>query len=271
MAANRVMRRSLRPLVLQYGQVMRRGIRRHARTQVVAIAVGLVVWELAARLVHFTFLPPFSAVLRASWELTRRGVILGNLAASLTSLVIAYTAAACLGVALGALMGRYPKVDYFFDLYMSAFLSAPTLIWVPILFAVFGISRMSQGVLIFLYAFWIIVANTLTGLRTVDPALVEMARSFVATERQLFWKVLLPGAMPLTMAGLRVGMGRAIKGMVNGEMYIALIGLGALIERYGSQFRVDRLLGILLIIVVVALILSHLVQLLDRRLTRWSD
>jgi NitT/TauT family transport system permease protein len=115
------------------------------------------------------------------------------------------------------------------------------------------------------------VANTLTGLRTVDPALVEMARSFTASERQLFWKVLLPGAMPLTMAGLRIGMGRAIKGMVNGEMYIALIGLGALIERYGTQFRVDRLLGILLIIIVVALILSHLIQLLDHRLTRWSD
>jgi NitT/TauT family transport system permease protein len=93
----------------------------------------------------------------------------------------------------------------------------------------------------------------------------------VATERQLFWKVMLPGAMPLTMSGLRVGLGRAIKGMVNGEMFIALIGLGALIKRFGSQFRVDYVLGILLIIMIIALALTQLVQWADRRITRWSD
>ena len=150
-------------------------------------------------------------------------------------------------------------------------MSSPTLIWVPILFAFFGVSRMSQVFLVFLYAFWLIVANTLTGIRTVDPALIEMARSFVANERQLFWKVMLPGAMPLTMNGLRVGVGRAIKGMVNGEMFIALIGLGALIKRFGSQFRVDRVLGILLVIMIVAIILTNIVQYIDRRVTRWSD
>jgi NitT/TauT family transport system permease protein len=261
----------LRPLVLEYGQVLRRGISRRAATQVVAIVLGLIVWEVAARLADFRFLPPFTAVVRASLELLRQGVILENLAISLASLVIGYGTAATLGVALGALMGRYRKVEYFFDIYLSAFLASPTLIWVPVLFALFGVSRASQVCLIFLYAFWLIVANTLTGIRTVDKALIEMARSFVATDRQLFWKVMLPGALPLTMAGLRIGMGRAIKGMINGEMFIALIGLGALIKRYGTQFRVDYVLGILLFVVVVALILSNLVQMVDKRLTRWAD
>jgi NitT/TauT family transport system permease protein len=260
-----------RPLVLEYGQVVRRGINRRFRLQMFALAVLMVVWEVVAQLANFRFLPPFSQVVIASWELTARGIILQNLAVSLASLTVGYVAAALLGVALGALMGRYHKIEYFFDIYLSAFLASPTLIWVPILFAFFGVSRISQVLLIFLYAFWLIVANTLTGIRTVDPSLVEMARSFVATERQLFWKVMLPGAMPLTMNGLRVGLGRAIKGMVNGEMFIALIGLGALIKRFGTQFRVDRVLGILFIIMIVALILTQIIQWIDRRVTRWSD
>jgi NitT/TauT family transport system permease protein len=264
-------RKRLWPLVVQFGQVLRRRLPWRPNAQIVALAIGLVLWEIVARIAHFTFLPPFSAVLRSSFELIQRGVIFQNLLASLASLAIGYSAAAGLGVLLGALMGRYRKVEYFFDLYLSAFLASPTLIWVPVLFALFGVSRVSQGFLIFLYAFWLIVANTLTGIRTVDPALVEMSRSFMANERQLFWRVMLPGALPLIMAGLRVGMGRAIKGMVNGEMFIALIGLGALIKRYGSQFRVDYVLGILLVIVIVALILSNLIQWLDKRLTRWAD
>jgi NitT/TauT family transport system permease protein len=263
--------RRLRPLVLEWGQVLRRGLRREASTQLIAIAALLVVWEVVARVAQFSFLPPFSAVVEASIDLTRRGLIFENLFASLRSLVIGYGLAAVLGVLLGALMGRYRKVEYFFDIYLSAFLASPTLIWVPVLFAMFGVSRFSQGCLIFLYAFWLIVANTMTGIRTVDPALIEMGRSFVASERQLFWKIMLPGALPITMAGLRVGLGRAIKGMINGEMLIALIGLGALIKRFGSQFRVDRVLGILLVVVIVALILSNLIQWIDRRVTRWSD
>lgn len=264
-------RKRLWPLVVQYGRVLRRRLRWRPNTQWLALAVGLVAWEVVARLARFSFLPPFSAVLQSSYELIQRGVIFENLLASLASLAVGFGAAAVLGVLLGALMGRYRKVEYFFDLYLSAFLASPTLIWVPVLFALFGVSRVSQGFLIFLYAFWLIVANTLTGIRTVDPALVEMGRSFMASERQLFYKVMLPGALPLIMAGLRVGLGRAIKGMVNGEMFIALLGLGALIKRYGSQFRVDYVLGILLVIVIVALVLSNLIQWLDKRLTRWAD
>lgn len=271
MAKSDALTKTLRPLVLEYGEVARGRVTRSLGRQFLALASGLAVWEVVAQLAHFKFLPPFSAVVVASWTLIKRGLIFENLAASLASLAAGYLAAAVLGIALGALMGRYRKVEYFFDVYLSAFLAAPTLIWVPILFALFGVSRLSQVLLIFLYAFWLIVANTLTGIRTVDPSLIEMARSFVANERQLFWKVMLPGAMPLTMSALRIGLGRAIKGMVNGEMFIALIGLGALIKRFGSQFRVDYVLGILLVIIIVAMILTQLIQVVDRRVTRWSD
>jgi NitT/TauT family transport system permease protein len=113
----------------------------------------------------------------------------------------------------------------------------------------------------------------LTGIRTVDKSLLEMAYAFGAREQQLFWKIMLPGALPLTMAGLRIGMGRAVKGMINGEMFIALIGLGvgALVKTYGSRFDIEKVLGIMIIIIAVAIVTNSLMQALDRRLTQWVD
>lgn len=240
------------------------------RPQAISLLAGMAGWEILGRLLDFSFLPPFSVVLRASWELIVTGEILGNLSASLVSLVVGYGLAAVLGLTVGALMGRYRRVEYLLDVYLNAFLASPTLIWVPILFAFFGVSRLSQVAVVFLYSFWLITANTLTGIRTVDESLLEMARSFGANERQLFWKIMLPGALPLIMAGLRIGMGRAVKGMINGEMFIALIGLGALIKTYGSRFDAAKVLGILIVIIAVAVITTSVVQAVDRRATRWA-
>jgi ABC-type nitrate/sulfonate/bicarbonate transport system permease component len=238
--------------------------------QLVAVAAGLVIWELAGRWLGFVFLPPFTQVLHATWELALAGKIIGNLAASLASLTVGYGLAVVLGVPVGALMGRYRAVEYLLDLYLNAFLAAPTLIFVPVLFALFGVSRLSQVAVVFIYAFFVIVANTLTGIRMLDANCLEMARSFGASERQLFWKVMLPGAVPMIMAGLRIGMARAVKGMINGEMLIALVGLGALIKTYGGRFEMDRVLGILMVVISVALVCTGLMQALDRRLTRWT-
>jgi len=241
------------------------------RAQLASLSVGLGLMEILGRWLHFPFLPPVSAVIIAAWQMILSGEILGNLAVSLVGLASGFGLAASLGMLIGALMGRYRKVEHFLDLHVNAMLAAPSLIFVPILFAFFGVSRLSQVSVVFLYSFFSIIANTMAGIRTVDTHLVEMGRSFGATERQLFWKVMLPGALPLIMAGLRIGMGRAVKGMINGEMFIALIGLGALLKHYGSRFEADRVLGILLVIIVVAVITAGIVQALDRRLTKWAD
>jgi NitT/TauT family transport system permease protein len=244
---------------------------RRLQPYALAVVLALVAWEILGRVLHFPFLPPFSRVLAASWDLTLDGKILANLAASLTSLAIGYALAVVLGVSTGALMGRSRDVEYLLDPYVNVFLASPSLIYVPVLFALFGVSRASQVAIVFIYAFFIIVVNTMTGIRAVDGALVEMARSFGASERQLFWQVILPAAMPTTMAGLRMGMARAVKGMINGEMFIALIGLGALLRTYGGRFHVEKVLGILIYIVIVALVGAGAVQVIDRRVTHWCD
>ncbi len=124
--------------------------------------------------------------------------------------------------------------------------------------------------MVFLFSFFVIVINTLTGVKQVDRTFVEMARSFGAREIDVFFKIILPAAMPAIMAGVRLGMGRAVKGMVTAEMLLTLTGIGALVMQYGSAFATDALFAVILTILMIAMITMKLVQLVDRRLTGWK-
>ena len=96
-----------------------------------------------------------------------------------------------------------------------------------------------------------------------------MARSFGCNERQIMLRILLPAALPLVFAGIRLGMGRAVKGMINGEMFIALMGLGALAQRYGSQFQSAKVFALTIVILIIALLGNWIVQVSENKLTSW--
>jgi ABC-type nitrate/sulfonate/bicarbonate transport system permease component len=128
----------------------------------------------------------------------------------------------------------------------------------------------SRIAVVFLFAIFVIIINTMTGVKQVDTVLLEMARSFGAREREIFFKIMLPAALPAIMAGLRLGMGRAVKGMVTAEMLLTLTGIGAMIMQYGSSFATDSLFAVILTILLVALLAMKAVQWIDRRLTGWK-
>jgi NitT/TauT family transport system permease protein len=167
-------------------------------------------------------------------------------------------------------MGRSRRVECALDAVLVGMLASPKLLFIPVLYAFFGVSRNAQIAVIFLSGVFVIAANTMSAIQTVDRTLVEMARAFGASRRQLFWKVLLPGSLPLTMAGLRLGMGRSITGMITGEMFITMFGLGAELRRYGSRFDAAAVFAILLVVVAVALVCIQGVRAAERRLMRWA-
>ena len=193
------------------------------------------------------------------------GEILGNLAVSLRALAAGYAAAAVAGVALGTAMGRFRPVEVALSPYVNALLASPSLIFVPVLFTLFGAGRMTQVGAVFLHAVFVIVVTTHAGVRNARGSLVEMAGAFGATERQGFWKIRLPQARPAVVSGLRLGVPLAVKGMVNGEMFIAFLGLGALVRSYGGRFEPDKVLAIVFVVICVSLAGTSLVDALDRR------
>lgn len=237
---------------------------------VVSLAVGALLWELIGQIWNFDFFPPLSAVLVRLVEMIGEGEIVGNLATSLRNLAVGFGIAAVAGVAIGVLMGMYRRVELALDIYVNALLTAPALIFAPIFFSIFGLSRTVIVAVVVMYALFVIIIDTAAGIRNAPPQLVEMARSFGAGDMRIARRVLIPSALPMIMAGLRLGMGRAVKGMINGEMFIAVVGLGRVVTRAGDRFDSESVLAVLIVIIAVALVAVKLVQLLDRRLTGWA-
>jgi ABC-type nitrate/sulfonate/bicarbonate transport system permease component len=229
-----------------------------------------VLWEAVGRAMDSTLIPPLTQIGAAWWKLLSSGKLLANLGMSLTTLAIGFCLAAFVGVVLGVLMGRFRAIEHFFDLYVNALMSAPTTAFVPVLILWFGLGMESRIAVVFLFAIFVIIINTMTGVKQVDTVLLEMARSFGAREREIFFKIMLPAALPAIMAGLRLGMGRAVKGMVTAEMLLTLTGIGAMIMQYGSSFATDSLFAVILTILLVALLAMKAVQWIDRRLTGWK-
>ncbi len=240
-------------------------------TEILALLGGIVAWEVLGWTLSLAWLPPFSRVVSALVQLVGTGVILGNLLASLKGLAIGFGFSLVVGLLVGALMARYRRIEQALDIYVDAMLFVPVLVFAPIFFSIFGLSDITRIAVVVLFSLFVIIVNTFTGIRNVDRALVEMARSFGASERQVFLRVLLPASLPIVFAGIRLGMGRAVRGMINGEMFITYIGLGALVQKYGSQFDASKVFALTLVILLVALVANWMVQAVDRRLTRWAD
>src|SRR6266581_9016898 len=209
--------------------------------------------------------------MEALLQFVRSGVILANIGISLQGLVIGFSLSLIMGLVLGPLRCRYRYVEKALDVYVHALFVCPSIVFAPIFFAIFGLSDSARIAIIVVYAIFVIVINTATAIRTVDPSLVEMARSFGCGEAQIFRRILLPASLPLVFAGIRLGVGRAVKGMINGEMLIAFVGLGALAQRYGAQFDAAQVFAIAMVVLIIGLVMNWLVQTLDNRLTRWAD
>lgn len=248
---------------------IRRDRRIRLPVSLVSLAVGALAWEVVGRIADVPFFPPLSVVLAKLVELVVGGQIIGNLLESLRNLAIGFGVSLAAGLVIGTAMGRYRRVDAALGVYVYALLTAPSLVFAPIFFSVLGAGRASIVGVIFMYSAFIMIITTASAVKQAPQALVEMGRSFGAGERQLLLRVILPAAAPSILAGVRLGVGRAVTGMINGEMFIAVVGLGRIVTQAGKRFDGAGVLAILIVIIVVALAAVALVQLVDRRLTSW--
>jgi NitT/TauT family transport system permease protein len=239
--------------------------------RLLSVVTLALIWEIAGRTGNNRLLPPLSVVVVAWFELLVSGQLFRALAISLQAMALGFLLSALVGVPLGLLMGRYRRLESFLEIYMAALLTVPMISFIPFLVIAFGLGLHSRVWIVFLFAFVIIVINTTAGVRNVDATLTEMARSFGARERDLFLKVILPAALPMIMAGLRLGMGRAVLGMVTSELILAVVGFGAMLMTFSASYDSPALFATILTIVLLAVALLALIQYLDRRLMPWRN
>ncbi len=245
--------------------------RRSARlTEIGSLVGGLIMWEIAGHVLALPWLPPFSACLAALVELWQQGRILPDLIDSIQSLAIGFAIALVLSLILAFLMAEFELVDLAIGPYVYALFLLPSIALVPVFLALFGIDPKARIAVIVTYCLFYMTLNFHTAFIQRDQNLVEMADSFQVTRMQRIRFLILPMALPLVMATIRVGLSRAVKGMINGEQFIATFGLGALVQQYGGQFAADKVFAVILVIVALAFVLDIVTRVLDTRWTRWA-
>ena len=235
-----------------------------------ALVVGVIIWEVLGRTSHAVFFAPFSEAVRALWRLALSGELTDAVTTSLQSLLIGFTVAAVLGLSIGIAMGLSDTVRYTLDVYINTLMAAPLIALIPIIAIFVGLDVAGRAAVVFLFSFFVITVNAEAGVKTTDPDLMEMAQAFCLSRRRIFLSVILPGALPAILAGLRLGMVQGVKGMVTAEIFMAMTGLGALLDYYGSQFKAAELFAVLLVVVAISMLVSSGFMLLSRRLTRWQ-
>jgi NitT/TauT family transport system permease protein len=172
---------------------------------------------------------------------------------------------------LGVLMARFRVVEHAVDMYVSALYATPQVAFVPLLILWFGIDVKAKVIVVFMFSVFPIIINTYQGVKSVDPRLLEVARSFVSSEAALWGDVILPSAIPFIVAGLRLAVGRALIGMVLADFLTSISGLGYMIVKYQNSFQTAKLFVPIVVLMFLGVVLMELVKRLQTRLAPWTQ
>src|SRR5919198_1828182 len=209
-----------------------------------------VAWQVWANREQSLLVPNVTDTLAAAVDLAVSGTIWGPLLVSNQSMVVGFALALVTAVPLGLLVARARSLEGFIDVYLNILITTPMAALIPIFLMAFGLELASRAAVVYVFAAPIMVVNTRAGVRSIDPSLVEMARTFSAGELQIWRKVLLPGAVPATMAGVRLGLSRAINGMVLAELLLMAVGVGRLMLNYRGAFEAAHLFAVVLFLML---------------------
>jgi NitT/TauT family transport system permease protein len=237
--------------------------------RVATLALAALLWEWGANASTSLLIPSFSETAAAFAALVADPGLWQALAISNQSLVIGFAASVVIGIPLGLAMGRIRRIESFTDFYLGVLLVTPMAAIMPLLIMATGLGLTSRAILVTLSSIVVVVANTRAGMRQVDPTLIEMARSFRASELQLWRRILIPGSMPGILSGLRLGLSQAVGAMIVIELLMVAVGIGAMMLEFRGRFMADYLYASVLVVVIEALVLVVGVDLLERAVAPW--
>ncbi|MBW3690437.1 taurine ABC transporter permease TauC [Aeromonas dhakensis] len=236
----------------------------------------LVLWWLVARLglISPLFLPPPAQVLQQFSTLAgpqgfMDATLWQHLAASLQRILIALAAATLCGVTVGLAMGLSPTLRGMLDPLIELYRPVPPLAYLPLMVIWFGIGETSKVLLIYLAIFAPVAMATLAGVQGARQVRLRAARALGANRWQVLWYVIVPGALPDMLTGLRIGLGVGWSTLVAAELIAATRGVGFMVQAAGEFLATDVVLAGILVIALIAFTLELGLRALQRRLTPW--
>jgi NitT/TauT family transport system permease protein len=239
--------------------------------QLIVLAVIGTIWETYARVADLLLIPTFSDTMIGIVTLVRDPKTWNAFMISNQALVVGFTISVSAGIVLGLGAARFRSIEGFVDPYLSILLVTPMAALIPILMMSLGIELSSRVALVIVFSIPVVIVNSRTGVRQVDPNLIEMATSFGANERDIWTKILLPGALPAIMTGIRLGLGRGVTGMVIIELLMIAVGIGNLILNFQGRFEADLLYAVVVLVIFEALLLVSALRAIERRVAPWAN
>lgn len=231
-----------------------------------------VVWQLGAIRSESLLIPTFSETMAGLYQLVFvRGDLWMALYQSNQALVLGYLISVAIGVPFGLAMARAKWLENIAEPYTHMLLAMPTAPLIPLIMMALGLGLASRVVIVVLFTFIYITINTRAGVRNVDSSLIEMAKSFGASEVQTWRKILIPGAVPAILTGLRIGLGRAINGMVVAELLLVASGIGNLLLEFRAALEGGLLFATVFAVSLQAIVLLALMRTVEQQLAPWAS
>ena len=229
-----------------------------------------LLWEIVGRADLTFFVPPLSEVIVTLFSIIGMPAFQKALAETAYAFFFGVFFAVVIGIVVGILMGKNRLLDELLLPWVNVFLSAPLTALVPVLMVLFGFGMKSIIITTALFAIWIIILNSRAGVKQINRSLVEMANSFGASPMDAFFKIYFWAALPEILGGVRIGIIRAVKGVIIGQLLISIVGFGALFELYSANFLMGHFWAVLIVLFALAFTISEFLAYLERRVSYYA-
>jgi ABC-type nitrate/sulfonate/bicarbonate transport system permease component len=235
-----------------------------------SILAGLVVWELYARsLENNIFFPTFLSMIEGLVGLVQDPGFWDAYRQTLIPFFWGWVTSMLAGVLIGLVAGLSKTIWKLVSPYVAFFHALPVSVLVPVVVVAFGIDLLARSSVVFLFGFFEVMLSTVVGVAYISDDIRDMTRSFGMGPLRAFRRVVLPGAMPAIMAGLRIGTGRAVVGMVVMELLLVSVGVGRLVIRYRALFQSPELYAVVFTLAIFGLAALALMRRLEVYVLRW--
>src|SRR5258707_8975965 len=247
-------------------------LRQNHLAGILSVAGGLLFWELVSRLLvsNALFLAAPSQIAVAIYQLSLTGELWRHMAISAQEFAVGYVIASVIGIGFGFGMANSVRFKQAMQPWISGFYATPTIALAPLFILWFGIGIWSKVLVVIFLVLFPVTINTEAGIRTTSDRLIEMLRSFGASRRQIFLKVSLPSATPFILAGLKLGIGRGLIGVVVAELFGSRAGLGQLISQSADSFNMPNLFAAVIILAAAGIVLTAGFGWLEGKLVPWT-
>jgi ABC-type nitrate/sulfonate/bicarbonate transport system permease component len=237
----------------------------------ISIFAGLALWEIAGRSTSAAFMVPFSETLVRLKQLVVGADFIAQFLDSAQLFLTGFVLALVVGMPLGMLLARVRVLRIGIEPYLMIIYATPMVALIPFILSLMGFGFAPKVLVVFLFAVFPVIYNTVEGARSIKPELIEVAKSFRSSEWSLWREVMLPYTLPYTMTGVRQAIGRALVGMVAAEFFLSSTGLGQLIMGASQNFDTGGVFASIFVIGMIGVGLMRLGLKIEQHFAHWRN